>query len=225
MSTVNYCHPQPFCIHHRRKNPDNIRSSRFQAEGTGSQKLRIATARAFRAHSGRTRRGHVLFVRAADSPTEAKTKVVPAEVLSVDDLSTFNQCVSRVVELGCTEEEATTVVERAFGWGSQLYWRGSKKNEVPNLEAVEANVQYVKEMMGKESNFQKVLKGFPEILALPLEGPEPSLKYAFEFIASDWRMSGPAMQMTVARKPKILGNEVDCRGNCAGLCHRCWTAC
>ncbi|KAK3266935.1 hypothetical protein CYMTET_24475 [Cymbomonas tetramitiformis] len=169
MSAVNFYHPPIVCNHLRRKTPDTIRSSHFQAAGTGAQKLRIATARAIRAHAGRTRRGQVLSVRAADSPTEAKTKAVPAEVLSDDDLSNFNQCISRVVELGCTEEEATTAVERAFGWGSQLYWRGSKKNEVPDLEAVEANVQYVKEQMGKDSNFQKVLKGFPEFLALPLE--------------------------------------------------------
>ncbi len=33
---------------------------------------------------------------------------------------------------------------------------------------------------------------------------------------------GPALQGVLCRKPQVLGNTLDCSGDCAGECNRCW---
>lgn len=88
---------------------------------------------------------------------------------------------------------------------------------------MEECLAYIKEMMGdKDSDVGKVVTGFPEVIALGVDDGPPGLKYAVEFIESEWYMDAKARRMTTARKPKILGCRVDCRGNCAGMCHWCW---
>jgi hypothetical protein len=41
-----------------------------------------------------------------------------------------------VQEVGFSVEEAEEIVTRAFGWSSQLYWRKSKIQVVPQPEQV-----------------------------------------------------------------------------------------
>ena len=62
---------------------------------------------------------------------------MPTEVLTGDDLESWTTTTTMVQEAtGFTAEEADEVVTRAFGWGSQLYWRKSKVQEVPQVEQV-----------------------------------------------------------------------------------------
>ena len=77
-------------------------------------------------------------------------------------------------------------------------------------------------MENKESDVKKVIEGFPESVGMGVEDGPPGLRYASEYMESDWKMKGKAKTMTIARKPKVLGCQVDCRGDCAGQCHYCW---
>eukprot|EP00959_Pyramimonas_sp_CCMP1952_P052963 1108168-Pyramimonas_sp.AAC.1 len=52
----------------------------------------------------------------------------------------------------------------------------------------------------------KVIEGFPECVALGVEGEAPSLKYACEYIHKEWDMDAPVDAMILAKKPKLLGN-------------------
>ena len=41
-------------------------------------------------------------------------------------------------------------------------------------------------------------------------------------LAKSFHMPPDAVAATVARKPQVLGNKVDCAGDCVGECNRCW---
>jgi len=178
------------------------------------------------ARGGRTRTAALATrrpVTCTSNPTDGAVKADPLETLKGDDLQKWNTCVGMVEKLGIESDQAQDIVSRAFGWGSQAYWRKEKVNEVPEPVEMEECLAYIKEMMGdKDSDVGKVVTGFPEVIALGVDDGPPGLKYAVEFIESEWYMDAKARRMTTARKPKILGCRVDCRGNCAGMCHWCW---
>ena len=87
---------------------------------------------------------------------------------------------------------------------------------------MEESINYLKEMIPKQDQLVKVIKGFPECVAIGVEDGPPGLKYAFEYIDKEWDMQPPVSNMVIAKKPKLLGNSVDCRGTCQGMCHQCW---
>jgi len=147
---------------------------------------------------------------------------LPADVLTGDDLSQWQATVTMVEEVGFSVEEAEEIVTRAFGWSSQLYWRKSKIQVIPQPEQVAESIAYLKSNIAKPADFVKIVKGFPECIALAVEGGPPGLKYAVQFIKDEWDMDGVVFNMVLAKKPKLLGNSVDCKGTCAGMCHQCW---
>jgi hypothetical protein len=51
-----------------------------------------------------------------------------------------------VQKVGYSAEEANALLERAFGWRTQTFWRGLKKEEVPKAEAVAATLNLLKEL-------------------------------------------------------------------------------
>lgn len=38
----------------------------------------------------------------------------------------------------------------------------------------------------------------------------------------DWKLEGQVLARAVARQPAVLGYTIDCMGDCAGECNRCW---
>jgi len=160
---------------------------------------------------------------ASANPTGAGDKLVPAQTLVGDDLEQWKACVALVEGVGFEADKAEEILTRAFGWGSQAYWRKSKVNQVPSPAQVEESLNFIQELMeNKESDVVKVVSGFPESLAIGVEDGPPGLKYASNFIEDSWKMKGKAKTMTIARKPAVLGCQIDCRGDCAGQCHYCW---
>ena len=52
----------------------------------------------------------------------------------------------QVKKVGYSEEDAQALLERAFGWRTQTFWRGLKKEEVPRAEAVAATLDFLREL-------------------------------------------------------------------------------
>jgi hypothetical protein len=164
----------------------------------------------------------------------------PGTFLTGDELTAWTASVAVLAEMsGLDAESSETVLTRAYGWGSQMYWRKEKVEVVPDpaqvcpmthcgllcvsccsdlcllTAQVAESLTYLREVMGhQQADVQKVVTGFPECVAFAVDGPAPSLKYAVDFIALDWGLEGKAAQMTLARKPKALGCRIDCRGDC-----------
>lgn len=83
----------------------------------------------------------------------------PLETLKGDDLQKWNTCVGMVEKLGIESDQAQDIVSRAFGWGSQAYWRKEKVNEVP--EPVEVRCHPAFENL--VCNFDTGIKGLAVI--------------------------------------------------------------
>lgn len=168
-------------------------------------------------------RVRIICNAAPEGDAAAIEKRVPLEFLTGDDLESWKATTAIVEEeTGLRPAVAEQIVTRAFGWSSQLYWRKSKIQEVPQPEQVKESLAYLKTILPKQDQLTKVIEGFPECVALGVEGEAPSLKYACEYIHKEWDMDAPVDAMILAKKPKLLGNTVDCRGTCQGMCHQCW---
>jgi hypothetical protein len=63
---------------------------------------------------------------------------------------------------------------------------------------------------------------FPEALGLRVELMQENV----QVLKDKWYMKGNVLTNTLKRKPKVLGNIIDCttqgEGSCAGMCTRCW---
>lgn len=51
-------------------------------------------------------------------------------------------------KVGYSDAEATKLLERAFGWRTQTFWRGLKKEEVPKADSVAATLSFLRELGG-----------------------------------------------------------------------------
>ena len=60
---------------------------------------------------------------------------------------------------------------------------------------------------------------FPEVLGLDLDA---CVKPNVAFLGQLVRLDGEKLAATIVRKPNILGNKLDCAGECVGECNRCW---
>lgn len=55
----------------------------------------------------------------------------------------------QVVAVGFDEDQAARHLERAFGWRSQVFWRGLKKEEVPDPGQVSKTMKYLTVELGE----------------------------------------------------------------------------
>jgi hypothetical protein len=81
----------------------------------------------------------------------------------------WQECIKRLqVHLDFTEEEATKVLTKAFGWGSSRpYWRDEKKEQMPSLLQVESVLDFLAHIgVDMPADQQKLIKSFPEVLGL-----------------------------------------------------------
>jgi hypothetical protein len=42
------------------------------------------------------------------------------------------------------------------------------------------------------------------------------------FLERTYKLAGPTLAAVLERKPNVLGNSLDCAGDCVGECNRCW---
>lgn len=73
---------------------------------------------------------------------------------------------------------------------------------------------------GDEDLLRGLLTAFPEVVALDTNtvvAPNLALLERLYRIPP-----GPALAGVLKRKPQVLGNNLDCSGDCAGECNRCW---
>eukprot|EP00238_Polyblepharides_amylifera_P012203 CAMPEP_0196598624 /NCGR_PEP_ID=MMETSP1081-20130531/94421_1 /TAXON_ID=36882 /ORGANISM="Pyramimonas amylifera, Strain CCMP720" /LENGTH=179 /DNA_ID=CAMNT_0041924337 /DNA_START=138 /DNA_END=674 /DNA_ORIENTATION=+ len=124
----------------------------------------------------------------SEAPMEPETPKWAA--LNGPELASWKASLALVEDrLDVKDKEAEGLLVRAFGWGSQLYWRKQKVEAVPNPDQVLASIEYLDEVLvGNKADLTKVVKGFPECLAIEVDAspPDAGLKYAIEYVKADW---------------------------------------
>ncbi|KAG2495410.1 hypothetical protein HYH03_006358 [Edaphochlamys debaryana] len=176
------------------------------------------TARA--APASRTARG-----RHAVSGLVVCSAVATAELLgrelASDEAESWQSAVEALSDsLGLTEDEASRLLARAFGWTTQAFWRREKVEELPTPSQVQGVLEFLMDdlELGPEEQL-KVVKAFPELLACDTES---RLRANTAQLQKQWRLEGAALSKAVLRQPQVLGYSVDCGGDCIGECNRCW---
>lgn len=141
------------------------------------------------------------------------------EQMDSSDREAWAACSTILEDLGMSDEDAGAALKRGFGWASQAYWRQEKVNEYPSGEVIASALEFM-ESIGLESNDEKVevIKKFPEVLSVDIS----LMKENVTKLEKSFFMKGKQLAAAVKRKPRVLGATVDCLGDCAGECTRCF---
>lgn len=121
-----------------------------------------------------------------------------------------------VEELGFSAEEANDILAKSFGWSYSDYWGEEKQATVPDPETVSASLSVMKDIPGVD--LSALVKKFPEVMGLS----DKEIKYSLGTLDATWGIAGKALKNVLMRNPQVLGYNIDCGGDCAGECTRCW---
>ncbi|KAM3318094.1 hypothetical protein ACQJBY_035685 [Aegilops geniculata] len=142
-----------------------------------------------------------------------------AAVVDASDSKTWEECKQILTSLNFSTEDAEKMLKKAFGWLHSPYWTEERKKELPSAEVVNGVLDYVRGLGLSDEDLYKLLKKFPEVLGCDLES---EVKLNVGKLDSDWGINGKTLRSVLLRNPKVLGYNVDCRGDCAAQCTRCW---
>ncbi|KAG6624950.1 uncharacterized protein LOC122298431 isoform X1 [Carya illinoinensis] len=116
-------------------------------------------------------------------------------------------------------EEEDKILGKAFGQLHSPYWGEDRKKEVPKSETVNEILDYLRALSLSDDDLGKLLKKFPEVLGCNLEH---ELKTNVQVLEKEWGIKRKSLRNLLLRNPKVLGYNVDCKGDCMAQCTRCW---
>ncbi|KAL4421621.1 hypothetical protein ABPG75_010912 [Micractinium tetrahymenae] len=159
---------------------------------------------------------------ASTAAAQAAAAALPEEAaeLSAEAHQQWAQCLALLQErCGLEGEAANAALLKAFGWKGQGFWRQERVKETPNPAQVTSALDFLAGLgLAEAADLQKLVQVFPEALGLRVEVMADNV----QVLKDKWSMKGTVLLNAVKRKPRVLGNCIDCEGNCAGLCTRCW---
>ncbi|KAM3305861.1 hypothetical protein P3S67_012730 [Capsicum chacoense] len=139
--------------------------------------------------------------------------------LTEEEKKTWNDSRQTLSALKFSPEEEDKILGKAFGHIHSPYWYEERKKEVPRLEVVNEILDYLRSLNLTDDDLIKLLKKFPEVLGCSLED---EMKNNVEILAKQWGIEGKTLRNLLLRNPKVLGYNVDCKGDCVAKCTRCW---
>uniref|UniRef100_A0A1D1ZG34 4-hydroxy-3-methylbut-2-en-1-yl diphosphate synthase n=1 Tax=Anthurium amnicola TaxID=1678845 RepID=A0A1D1ZG34_9ARAE len=159
-----------------------------------------------------------------DSPENKKWKLhstdqVQSVALVENEEKTWEACKELVSSLNFTREEADGMLGKAFGWVHSPYWGEERQKEVPKNEGVNAMLEFLRSLGLSNDDLHKLLKKFPEVLGCSLDD---EVKLNIGVLEKEWGIKGKTLRSLLLRNPKVLGYNVDCKGDCIAKCTRCW---
>lgn len=143
----------------------------------------------------------------------------PQVVLVEDQEKAWEQCKHLLSAFNFTTDEADKMLKKAFGWVHSPYWGEERKKEVPQKDSINATLDYLKSLSLSDDDLNKLLKKFPEVLGCDLN---EEVKSNVSMLESLWGIKGKPLRNLLLRNPKVLGYNVDCKGDCMAQCTRCW---
>lgn len=120
-----------------------------------------------------------------------------------------------VEELGFNGDEADDILAKSFGWSYSDYWGEEKQASVPDPASVSASLSL---MQSLGVDMVALVKKFPEVMGLT----EKEIQYSLGTLDGTWGIAGKNLKSVLMRNPQVLGYNIDCGGDCAGECTRCW---
>ncbi|KAK3025416.1 hypothetical protein RJ639_040843 [Escallonia herrerae] len=139
--------------------------------------------------------------------------------LSSDDRKTWDACRKALSTFEFSVEEEDKILGKAFGLVHSPYWSEERDKEMPKFEVVNDILDYLRSLNLSNDDLCKLLKKFPEVLGCNLEG---ELMTNVQVLEKQWGIKGKSLRNLLLRNPKVLGYNVDCKGDCMAQCTRCW---
>lgn len=153
----------------------------------------------------------------------AKKWVVHASAVTVDlseeEKKTWERCRDALSVFNFSNEEEDKILAKAFGQIHSPYWGEERKKEIPTYEALSETLDYLRSLALSDDGLCKLLKKFPEVLGCKLED---EVKNNVKVLEKDWGIKGKPLRNLLLRNPKVLGYNIDCKGDCMAQCTRCW---
>ncbi|MED6184867.1 hypothetical protein PIB30_051592 [Stylosanthes scabra] len=140
-------------------------------------------------------------------------------ITSDEDQSMWEASRQALSAFNFSDEEKDKILGKAFGLVHSPYWGEERKTEVPRYETVNAVLDYLRSLNLSDDDLSKLLKKFPEVVGCKLE---EELKANVKILDKQWGITGKSLRNLLLRNPKVLGYNVDCRGDCMAQCTRCW---
>lgn len=140
-------------------------------------------------------------------------------VLEDEQKKHWEECKEILSKLKFSIEDADTILKKAFGWARSPYWGEERVKEVPKAQMINEMLDYLKGLSLNDDDLHKLLKKFPEVLGCSLAD---EVKTNVSLLEEDWGIRGKQLKNLLLRNPKVLGYNVDCKGDCMAQCTRCW---
>lgn len=140
-------------------------------------------------------------------------------ISSDEDRSMWEACRQALSAFNFDDEEKDKILGKAFGLVHSPYWGEDREKEVPKFEAVNGTLDYLRSLNLSDDDLSKLLKKFPEVLGCNLE---EELKANIKILKEQWSIEGKSLRNLLLRNPKVLGFNIDCKGDCKAQCTRCW---
>ncbi|KAL7128446.1 hypothetical protein ABFS83_14G317600 [Erythranthe nasuta] len=147
------------------------------------------------------------------------TARIQDSILSDEDKKIWESCRQALSSYGFAIEEEDKILGKAFGQIRSPYWGEDRKKEVPKFEVVNEILSYLKDLGLDDDDLAKLLKKFPEVLGCSLEN---EVKVNVQILEKEWGIKGKTLRNLLLRNPKVLGFNIDCKGDCKAQCTRCW---
>lgn len=147
------------------------------------------------------------------------TAQIDNTITSNEDRSTWEACKQVLSAFNFSEEEKDKILGKAFGFVHSPYWGEDRIKKVPKSEIVNGTLEYLRSLNLSDDDLSKLLKKFPEVLGCDLE---EDLKGNIKILKEQWSIEGKSLRSLLLRNPKVLGYNVDCKGDCMAQCTRCW---
>lgn len=140
-------------------------------------------------------------------------------VVTDEDENTWESCKRAILSFGFSDVEVEKILGKAYGQIHSPYWGEERNKESPRFEVVNGILNYLKDLGLTDEDLGKLLKKFPEVLGCSLEN---ELKTNVHILEKEWGIKGKPLRNLLLRNPKVLGYNVDCKGDCMAQCTRCW---
>ncbi|KAH7568194.1 hypothetical protein JRO89_XS07G0256800 [Xanthoceras sorbifolium] len=139
--------------------------------------------------------------------------------LSDEERTKWEACRQALSAFNFSIEEEDKILGKAFGHIHSPYWSEERKREVPDFESLNEILEYLRNLDLSDDEIHKLLKKFPEVLGCHIEH---ELRNNVQILEKDWGIEGKSLRNLLRRNPKVLGYNVDCKGDCMAKCTRCW---
>ncbi|GKV09055.1 hypothetical protein SLEP1_g20604 [Rubroshorea leprosula] len=139
--------------------------------------------------------------------------------LDDEDRKTWEASRQALSAFDFSTEEKDKILAKAFGHVHSPYWSEERKKEIPKLEIVNEILDYLRSLALSDDDLHKLLKKFPEVLGCSLED---EVRNNVQILEKDWGIKGKTLRNLLLRNPKVLGYNIDCKGDCMAKCTRCW---